>query len=647
MQNRHLKNRVFARSPHDMALCLFLVLAILFIFWPVKDYDFVRYDDSIYITENVHARTGLSLENIRWAFTSAHAANWHPITWLSHMLDCQIFGMDPGMHHLMSLFFHTLNSLLVYFVFKRMSGNRWKSGFVAAMFAVHPLHVESVAWVAERKDVLCAFFWMLTTWGYLRYVERPGWGRYVLMMLFYILGLMSKPMIVTLPFVLLLLDFWPLCRLGTEAKSPKPSVRRLVVEKSPLMFLAAVSCLVTVIVQQKAGAVGDLEVFPLGLRSANALVAYAVYLIKMIWPSDLAFLYPYPENIPILQVAGAGFLLVAISCLAVLTRRRHPYVLFGWLWYVGTLVPVIGIVQIGSQARADRYTYIPLIGIWVALAWGIPVLLSKYRIPRQVLPIVSFMLFILFIGAARLQVGYWKDSVSLFTRALHVTDGNYAAYNNLGLVYAGKGRVAKAIGYYRDALRIKNDFAKAHNNLAVALIRQGRMAEAIRHYDRALRINPRFARAHYNLGLTLRKQGKTAQAVDHFVTALKINPNLAVAYYQLGNILAERGRFSAAAERYQMALKSNPIFVQAHHHLGNALLVQGRITEAVDHYLKALRIKPRDAEVHNNLGIALIQRGNLENGIDHLREALRIQPDDAETRHNLEKALARQRKMDQ
>jgi len=355
---------------HNRVIGLLLILVTLVVFIPVKDHGFVEYDDNIYVTQNPRVNTGLRPENIAWAFASAHSANWHPVTWLSHQLDCTLFDLDPGWHHLTSLMIHILNVVLLFVVLVRLTANSLKSGFVAALFAIHPQHVESVAWVAERKDVLFGFFWMLTLWAYLGYVRQPCLRRYGWVLLFFLLGLLSKPMIVTLPFVLILLDFWPLGRFGSGYTRQGAFVNRPLVEKMPLLALMAGSCFITFLVQQSAGAVGNVEIFPFYTRMGNAIISYVMYLKMMLIPTGLAVLYPHPGAVETREVITAGFILASFSGLAIYVRRRFPYLLVGWLWYMGTLVPVIGIVQIGMQSMADRYTYIPMVGIWIALTWG-------------------------------------------------------------------------------------------------------------------------------------------------------------------------------------------------------------------------------------------------------------------------------------
>ena len=428
-----------------------LIAVTLAAFWQVRDHEFVHYDDDKYVMENPHVPTGLTRESIKWAFTATHASNWHPLTWLSHMLDCQLYGLNPRGHHVSSLLFHAANTVLLFLVLRRMTGALWKSAFVAALFAIHPLHVESVAWVAERKDVLSTLFWMLTMLAYLRYVEKPTIQRYLPVLMLFALGLMAKPMLVTLPFVLLLMDYWPLGRLDNGLSVTRDRLKRywgLVREKLPLFALTAISCVVTFLVQRHGGAMPDLEWLPLDVRIANALVSYAKYIGKMLLPRHLAVLYPYPSGtLPLWQLAGAVFLLMYVSVMVFRSRQRYPYLAVGWAWYVGTLVPTIGIVQVGKQALADRYTYVPLIGLFIIIAWGVPDLVARWCVVsswrrRRILLAVSATASILALMTCTwFQVGRWRDRISLYTHALRVTSNNATIHNNLGNALLAEGKI--------------------------------------------------------------------------------------------------------------------------------------------------------------------------------------------------------------
>ena len=611
MNIKHSNKKTFLNIDSPFLVSLFLVIAILTVYWQVQGHEFINYDDPSYVSKNPHVQTGLTLEGIAWSFTSMRAGNWHPLTWLSHMLDIQLYGMNPGRHHFTNVIFHIANTLLLFLVFRRMTESLWRSGFVAAMFALHPLHVESVAWVAERKDVLSTFFWMLTMLSYVWYVDHPGRNRYLLVLLLFILGLMAKPMLVTLPFVLLLMDYWPLKRLqfrqprGNINTQQKLPVLDLVWEKTPLFALAVASSIVTFLVQQSGGAVGSLTGYPLNVRIANALISYVSYIVKLIWPYHLAVLYPHPRMISGWIVAGACFLLLFISFLVIRALKRYPWVAVGWLWYVGTLVPVLGLVQIGSQAMADRYTYVPLIGISIIIAWGVPELVSRWTHRKVVLAAIAATSLSILMVAAWFQVGYWANSMTLFRRALEVTSNNYVAHNNLGIALFFQGKIDEATVHFHKALKINSSFVEAHTNLGIVMANKGKMTEAISHFSEGLRLNPDSYEAHNNLGVIFVRQGKTSEAIRHYSEALRINP-----YYD-----------------------------EAHNNVGVALASQGKLDEAISHYSEALRINPRFAKVHNNLGIALIRKKKLEEAIAHFRKALRIKPDYANAHKNLERAL--------
>jgi len=546
MRHNHLK----------LIVSLFLTIITLATFWQVQNHEFVIYDDYEYITGNSHAQAGLTFDGIVWAFTTTHVSNWHPLTWLSHMLDCHLYGLNPKGHHFNNVLLHIASTLLLFLVLERMTGALWRSSFVAALFALHPLHVESVAWVASRKDVLSTFFWMLTVLAYVRYVEQPGLNRYLLVLLFFALGLMSKPMLVTLPFVLLLLDYWPLGRFqfGQSVGDSNPKTQEavnlryhrwiglhLIWEKVPFFVFAAVSSLVTL--QSQLGSTASFEVLPLRFRIANALVSYASYIGKMLWPHHLTVLYPHPiDTLPMWQVVGACILLMCISFLVIRQAQQRPYLVVGWLWYLGTLVPVIGLVQVGVQAMADRYTYVPLIGLFMLIVWAGPDLMAKWRHLRIALTVSAGILLSALMISSWIQVQYWKNSIMLFNHALDVTSHNYIAHFHLGNALTQQGKLKLAITHYSEALRIKPDYAHAHNNLGNALAEQGKLNLAITHYSEALRIKPDYAHAHYDLGNALAEQGKLNLAITHYSEALRINPDFMEAQHNLKVTLHRMGK---------------------------------------------------------------------------------------------------------
>ena len=490
----------------ELLISVFLVAAILAIYIDTLNYDFILFDDPFYVYENQHVRQGLTLDGVIWAFTTTNTivTNWHPITWLSHMLDCQIYGVDSGQHHFVNMLFHILNTLFLFGLFNKMTKNVWQSGFLAALFAIHPLHVESVAWVSERKDVLSTFFGMLTVWAYIRYTEYSSIKRYIPITIFFALSLMSKPMLVTLPFVLLLLDYWPLNRfrrLDPINSSRNLLVSKIIYEKAPLVALAVASSIITLFVQQNA--MTEPIILPFLDRSANAIISYTTYIGRMIWPFQLSIIYPHPLKHALFYVAASTILLIILTGLVFRFRRRFPYLAVGWLWYLGTLVPVIGLVQVGLQSMADRYTYIPLIGLFIIVAWGGADILAGLRYSKTFRALIS-VLFLLFFGAiAWLQVQYWTNTITLFEHAINVTKNNYLAHSCLGSELSKKNRDDEAIRQFAKALQIHANYTPALNGLGAIRIYKGEIEEAIKIYEIISDIEPNNKQAHLILSKLL------------------------------------------------------------------------------------------------------------------------------------------------
>ena len=572
-----------ANTGRSLVVCVLLAAAIFATLWGVQYDDFVNFDDGKYVTENYHVQNGLTREDIVWAFTTMHFAQWHPVTWLSHMLDCQVYGLNPGGHHVSNVLLHTANTLLLFLVLQGMTGRTWPSALVAALFGLHPLHVEPVAWISGRKDLLSAFFWMLALGCYLSYVRKPGISRYLPVLILFVLGLMAKQMIVTLPFVLFLLDYWPLSRIAARKgnprapQSPEPghekrSVFALVVEKMPLLVVAGAASVVAFVAQDRGGALESFAILPIDVRLANAVVSYVVYIGKTIWPANLAVFYPHPgSTIPMWQVATSGLLLLCVSLLAIWQSRSRPYLIVGWLWYLGTLVPVIQLVQIGEHAMADRYTYIPLIGLFVMIAWGLADVAARWPRTRVVLGTSTAGFVIALAICSHLQARYWKDSVTLFEHALDVTDDNYVAHTNLGVALASQGRLDSAIWHYSRAVAIQPDYVGARLNLASALAEQGRFQEALAHYSEILRIKPDYADAHFNMGNTFMRLCQPEQAILHYTEALRLSPDDPEILNNLGIALSKQERLKEAAERFREALRIRPDFSEARHNLAAVL----------------------------------------------------------------------------
>lgn len=620
-----------------VALCV----ATLAVYAPVARFDFVNFDDPDYVTQNSHVRSGLTPANIVWAFSSTKAANWFPLTWLSHMLDCQLFGLNSGLHHLTNLLLHTLATLLLFAFLQRATRAPWSSAFVAFVFALHPLHVESVAWVAERKDVLSALFWFLTLWAYARYTERPGKARYWGTVVSFALALMAKPMAVTLPFVLLLIDIWPLRRLTTLGW------RKGLWEKLPFFGLSTIVSVLTYLVQQENGAVQVLSRFPFGLRMANALVSYATYAGKMFWPSRLAVFYPYTRQIAIWQVAIGAGLILGVSVLVLGFIRTLPYLAVGWLWYLGTLAPVIGLVQVGAQARADRYTYLPIIGLSIMLAWGVADLLKRWPRMRRIAIGLAAASCSCCFALTSIQLQHWRDSESLFRHALDVTENNYIAEHNLGIALSeNPGKLPEAITHLQAAVRIEPHSARVHTDLGNALANTpGQLDAAVEEYRAALRLAPDSAITHNDLGNTLlRMPGRLPEAISQYRTALHLYPDYAEAHNNLGSALAQSpGQLPEAISEYEAALRIWPDYDEARTNLNTALANDPqRLPEAIAQDQAAVEREPASAEAHANLASALEKLpGGLPKAIAEYEAALRINPDYAEVHYNLGVALAR------
>ena len=678
------------KKPLYVCAQLLLLLLVFLVYLHALSSDFVSYDDQVYVTGNYHVQHGLTWDNVKWAFCTSTAANWHPVTWLSHMLDCELFGLKAWGHHLTNLLLHTANTFLVFLVLRRMTGAFWRSWFVAGLFGLHPMHVESVAWVAERKDVLSTLFWLLTLWAYARYaqkrprVESRGSGAditvqaldsrlstldYFLALLLFACGLMSKPMVVTLPFVLLLLDYWPLNRFGNNRVWP------LVREKLPFFLLAAASSVVTFVVQRTVGAMAATTTLPMGARLENALVSYAGYLGKLIFPTNLAVIYPfpYPFHWPLGDLISAGLLLLGISIFVITMRRQQPWLLVGWLWFVGTLVPVIGLVQVGLQAMADRYSYVPSIGLFIFLSWGAGALTKGWRHRVIVLSGAATVALALCAGLAWRQVGYWKDTRTLFQHAIDATKDNFIAYSNLGdyelaqgnydeaiklcgeatrlmpsyhLAYSPlgaalckSGRLTEGIQELQLAVKMDPDTAQPHSDMADALVQKGQGADAINEYRETIRLNPEMLDARNRLGVLLENSGHLDEAIQQFEEVIRINPAYVSAYNNLGLALESQGRLDQAFAEFKMAVRLDPHDAKGHFGLSLALKVKGRLDEAIGEFEEGLKLEPDTPQAHNELGVMLGQKGRWDEAITQFQEAVRLKPDYDEAKSNLSSAL--------
>jgi tetratricopeptide (TPR) repeat protein len=639
------------------------------VYYPLVHHQFINFDDQDYITQNEMVQMGCTWKSFRWAFTTQFAGNWHPLTWLSHMVDYQFYRMDAGGHHLTNLLLHATNAVLVFILLRRLTGTLWRSAFVAVVFAVHPLHVESVAWASERKDVLSIFFGLLSICAYTACVARNSAGSvagtlwknrvwYLAAVAFFALSLMSKAMLVTLPFLLLLLDYWPLNREGWNGI--KAINRKVLWDKIPFLALSVLSCIVTMSAQKHAGAVATMTAYPMTQRIPNVIYAYAEYLKKMLWPADLSVFYPMNLARPLGMILLDGALLSLITAGVYCLRRASRYLIVGWLWYLGTLVPVIGIIHVGEQSMADRYTYFPLIGIFIMGAWAGFHLLGGSAPGRSVLLVLAGLMIGGCVIVTSHQLRYWTDSTSLFEHALKVTSGNYIAHQSIGSVLVEQGKIKEATDHFREAVRMKPRFAEAESDLGLALVFQGKTEEGIEHYRKALQTKPNLQKTHYNLGralesqnkleeacqeyqeavaldgqylaarealaLALTRQEKYAEAIDQFLALTNLNPQDANAHFNLARCFEKLGKDSDAKIHLSAVVALTPSDAEAREQLGMLLAKGNELEEAINQFTQALEIKPT-ASAHYEIALAQVMRGDRAKASAHYREAIRLKPD--------------------
>jgi len=690
-------NELIRRQPLLPGAVLFA--AVLWTFWPAVHNDFVGYDDPVYVTGNGHVQQGLSWKNVCWAFSTGEGGNWHPLTWLSHMSDCELFGVSPWGHHLVSIVFHALNVALVFVMLRNATGATWRSFAVAAFFGLHPLRVESVAWIAERKDVLSGFFFLLTLIAYTKYVSSAGGNEvqsltsfvksttevrrsevqssrlwYGMSLILFAFGLLCKPMVVTLPFILLLLDYWPLRRWkvqspksefvrkllkwfgllvapshtpleeGVNEKPPgfvKSAAVQLWVEKIPFFVLALSFSIVTMVVQRRGGAMS--LAIPFAGRVENAVVSYCRYIGKIFFPDHLAFFYPYQSGWTLGAIVSAIVLLAVLSTVGILWRRQYPYLLTGWLWFIGALIPVIGLVQVGEQALADRYTYLPSMGLLIALVWGAHELTRGWRFQGGICGSFAAVMAVVCAVKTRDQIGIWKDNQTLFAHAIAVTSNNYIAHNNLGATLEREGRLEEAMAQFRQAIAEKPDYAQAHRNLGVQLEHRGESTKAMAEFREAIRLDPSYADPHNDLGGLYKAQGRLNEAVEEFEQALKRKPDFADAHFNLGLAYVRKGLFDAAIREQLAVLEVQPNRADAHNNLGVAFDNLGRSDEAIGEYLEAIRLEPGYARARFNLGVALSHKGAVTQAIEQFQKALKSNPDYREAWTNLNALLEMQK----
>jgi tetratricopeptide (TPR) repeat protein len=650
---RPTKNQLFA------VICLILALVTLVVYWPITHHGFINFDDDGYITGNSHVKSGLTWSGTVWAFKNTETTNWHPLTWISHMVDCQLYGLNPGGHHLTNLLFHIANTLLLFLLLNELTGALWRSAFVAALFAWHPLHVESVAWAAERKDVLSTFFWMLTLIAYARYAQKrsressalPALASrlcnldYGLALFFFACGLMSKPMVVTLPFVLLLIDFWPLNRFRWAGKTSPPNSKAasvikmnggIILEKLPFFALAAAGSVVTYLVQKTGGAVSN-DTLP--FRMANALWSYLRYIFKTFWPADLAVIYPFPSHgLAGLAIVAAALLVIG-SGLFIFLAGKHPCLLVGWLWFLGTLVPVIGLVQIGSQSMADRYMYIPGIGLFILLVWGLNDLFGSWPQKQKIVAWAGTVALAGCLACTWAQIKYWQDSISLFRHAIEVTTDNHVACACLAQALDAIGQEDEALTLCTNAVRIEPNYSPGQFFLGMILLKQGKSEEALSHLGAAARLAPFDTTMHYNFGKVLLDFDRPQEAAACFITTLDNNPNFPEAHNGLGKAFWKQGKWDQATNQLSQAVTLEPDNPQFHYDFGTVLLANSNVDEAIAQFSEALRLKSDYADAHGNLAIAFIRQGRAREAVIHFSEAVRLHPNDPERRFNLGLAL--------
>ena len=621
---------MFHRFSEKRLICFSLVALNALVFGQTAGFPFLQYDDSIYVTSNSHVLSGISWANIHWAFTTLEAGFWHPLTWLSLIVDGQLYGSYAGGYHWTNVLLHMGNTLLLFLVLSRMTGSAWRSGLVAALFAVHPLHVEPVAWIASRKDVLFTFFWMLTLMSYVWYVERPDWRRYGSVLFFFAMGLMSKPMIVTLPLVLILIDYWPLKRIGGEAlfaagRLQIRPVLTILMEKVPLCIMALLSFVVTFNAVSGMGALAAPGALPWYDRTANGLLSYVSYIMNMIWPINLAVFYPHPGRWPWFFVFPSFLLLSCLTVAALWLHRRYPHLTVGWFWYLITLIPVIGIIQVGAHAMADRYTYIPLIGLFWAAVWSIPERVNhawRRGVTLAVMLVVAALTF-----TAWRQTSYWQSDLVLFRHALAVTRSNYVAESNLAGALGRQGQSDEAMGHFQRAVIIKPNYEPAYYGMGMILQTLGRTDEAMRCYEQVLAIEPRFSAAHVQLGHLYLQLQQYANAADYLRNAVELLGKKDAPWNMLGIVLMKQKKYDDALIAFREAAQQQPYHAGIRNNFAMALLAVGRTEEAVTHFREAIRLEPDYANAHYELSVILREKGLLDEAERHRLRAVSINPE--------------------
>ncbi len=627
-----------------IVICVLLAIVTFSVYQQVSSHDFINFDDDIYITKNPRVAQGLTWDNVVWAFRTTYFGNWHPLTWVSYFIDAQLFGVNASAFLLVNVFIHIGTTLLLFLFLSKATACPWRSAFVAALFALHPLHVESVAWASERKDVLCAFFWMLTMGAYFSYARAPTYARYLRMLFCFLLGMMAKPMMVTLPFVLLLMDYWPLKRLSltglpegigralmpleNQASASKAgfskSAAALVKEKIPLFIIVAASGVVTFVVQQNSGAVAPLEIIPTGFRTANALVSYFSYLIRMFWPHNLSVFYPYPETIPWWKIASAVATLLTVSYLTIRYAPRYPYLLVGWLWYLGTLVPVIGFLQVGLQAMADRYTYIPMIGLFIMLVWFAFDMTASKPLRQMTMCLVATTSILVLVVLSTRQIGYWKNSFTIFKHALETTPASATTLNNYGLALIARGRLVEASELFRTAIRLEPQRAQSYVNLGLSFSEQGRLEKALLYFKEAHRLDPSDPIAVKNYKRTAKILDERLGTIAALEQQLPEEPENVALLIRIGTLYQNIYKLQRAITCFRTVLSIDAANVEARNALAAAYAMQGNYEEAEAQFKRALETQPKRSETYYLLAGLYGRQKRTALSMEWLRKAIKM-----------------------
>jgi Tfp pilus assembly protein PilF len=633
-----LKDRNVPASVIPILIVLLIIVSILFVYAQVGSHEFINFDDQLYVTDNPIVKAGVTWNGIKWAFSFSDRTYWHPLTWLSHMVDCELFGLNPGKHHLVNVFLHIINSILLFLVFMMMTGTLWRSAFVAFLFALHPINVDSVAWIAERKNLLSTLFCMLTIMAYIYYSRRPSFYKYILILFVFTLGLLSKPMLISIPFVLILLDFWPLKRINFDSlltreqisigisngrRAQRTQALKLIIEKIPLLILSLVIIGTSIISFQHHSDVISSNLISTKLRVANAMVSYVNYMGKLIWPRNLTIYYPYPASLPMWEVIGASVFICTVTILAGLYAKKLPYLIVGWLWYLGTLVPVSGLIQVGLwPAMAERWVYIPAIGLFMLVAWLIPDLVSEFRFKKLVLSTLAVMVICILMILTWRQTGYWKNDFILFSHALQVNERNSIAYSNLGDYYLNINRPGEAIEYYDKSIKINPYDPLVQNNFAIALLKEGRYEESIKYFKKAILSYPRDPQLYSGLGIASAHQNRNTEAIEYFSKSLDIDPGNAEVHFELAYILSEERRFDEAIINFKKVLSINSSHVGSLFGLSAAYSQKKDYNASMTLLKKLLDIQPDNPNVYYNIACIYAKQNKADESVSWLNKAV-------------------------